>query len=138
MLRECEVSQAHPHNRISPVNKVLSTLLLAGVISSAPLDFAVADELCNASWYGPGFQGKDMANGKPFDMNDVTVIAHKTLPLGTAVSVTNLANNKVILAVVKDRGPYVKGRCVDLSKAGAKELGFLSNGTARVRVQRVK
>ena len=90
---------------------------------------------CRASWYGPGFHGNTMANGQRFDQNDPTHLAHKSLPFGTTLKVTNLQNGRSIIARVTDRGPYVKGRCVDLSKAGAEQLGFLSRGHAPVRVE---
>ncbi len=94
-------------------------------------------ETCKASWYGPGLQGNDMANGDTFDMNDITVVAHKTLPFGTVLIVTNLNNGAVLAVEVQDRGPHVKGRCVDLSRAGSKALGFYCGpkcGTAPVSV----
>lgn len=99
---------------------------------------ANAETTCHASWYGPGFNGNTMANGKRFDMNDPTVVAHKALPFGTRLRLTNLRNGRVIHAVVQDRGPYIKGRCVDLSKAGAAKLGFLNAGTARVSIQVIR
>lgn len=119
------------------VVRVLLTILLTSAASFGVTGFAYAEEVCEASWYGPGFQGDDMANGEPFNMNDPTVVAHKTYPLGTAVRVTNLENGKSIRGIVQDRGPYIKGRCVDLSKAAAAELGYLNAGTARVSVVRL-
>ena len=95
-------------------------------------------EKCSASWYGPGFHGKKMANGKPFDQNNHNHLAHKSLPFGTKLEITNLLNGKTLRATVTDRGPFIRGRCVDLSKAGAIRLGFLSRGHAPVRVQVVK
>ena len=95
-------------------------------------------EICTASWYGPGLQGSTMKNGERFDMNDPTTIAHSTLPMGTKVKITNLENDKWVIVEVKDRGPNrVAGRCVDASKAVAKDLGFYCGprcGTARVEV----
>jgi rare lipoprotein A len=99
--------------------------------------FASAAEHCKASWYGPGFHGKKMANGDRFNQNDASVVAHKTLPFGTQVRITNLDNGNVITATVQDRGPFHKGRCVDVSKAGGEKLGLLGPGTARVSVVRL-
>ncbi|MBU2550101.1 MAG: septal ring lytic transglycosylase RlpA family protein [Proteobacteria bacterium] len=87
-----------------------------------------------ASWYGPNFHGRKTANGERYDMEAMTA-AHKTLPLNTWVKVTNLENNRETIVRVNDRGPFVKGRVVDLSRAGARALGVLGPGTARVRVE---
>lgn len=88
-----------------------------------------------ASWYGPGLQGNDMANGKKFNMNDPTVAAHKTLELGTRLRVKNPDNNKTIIVVVKDRGPYVEDRQLDLSMAAAQKLGFIEQGVTKLEVK---
>ena len=87
-----------------------------------------------ASWYGPKFHGKRTANGEFFDMNAVSA-AHKTLPMPTMVRVTNLDNGRAIAVRVNDRGPFVRGRIIDMSRRGAQLLGFRYKGTARVRVQ---
>lgn len=87
-----------------------------------------------ASWYGPGFHGKRTANGEIYDQEDLTA-AHKTLPLGTMVAVTNLNNDRSIDLRVNDRGPYVDGRIIDLSKGAARELGVLGPGTVPVQVE---
>jgi len=86
-----------------------------------------------ASWYGPDFNGKLTASGEVYDMNALTA-AHKTLPLGTIVEVKNLENGRTVRLTVNDRGPFVRGRIIDLSYRGAKELGVIKKGTARVRV----
>ena len=87
-----------------------------------------------ASWYGRDFQGRTTASGEIFDMNGVSA-AHRTLPLGTVLSVTNLDNFKSIKVRINDRGPFVKGRVLELSFGAAKELGFASQGTARVKLE---
>jgi rare lipoprotein A len=92
------------------------------------------DETGIASWYGEDFHGKSTANGETYDMAALTA-AHRTLPLPTIVRVTNLQNGKSILLRVNDRGPYARGRIIDVSKHAADLLGFQRNGTARVRVQ---
>ncbi len=86
-----------------------------------------------ASWYGPGFHGKLTANGETYNQKAMTA-AHKTLPLPTLVKVENLENGKTIVVRVNDRGPYSKGRIIDLTEVGAKRLGMIDRGTARVRV----
>lgn len=74
-----------------------------------------------ASWYGPGFQGKRTASGSVYNMYSMTA-AHKTLPFGTKVKVTNLSNGKSVVVTITDRGPFVKGRVIDLSKTASKQL----------------
>lgn len=87
-----------------------------------------------ASWYGPQFHGKRTANGEIFDQNQVTA-AHPTLPLPSAVRVTNLENGRSIMLRINDRGPFARGRIIDLSRRAAQLLGFEKNGTAKVRVE---
>ena len=87
-----------------------------------------------ASWYGPGFHGKRTASGERFDQNDLTA-AHRKLPLGSEVKVTNLENGRSITVEINDRGPYAKGRVLDLSKAAARKLGMMENGVAKVRIE---
>ncbi len=87
-----------------------------------------------ASWYGPGFQGRPTASGPPFDMNAMTC-AHRHLPLGTRIKVTDLRNCRSLILRVNDRGPYVAGRVLDVSRAAAKYLGFLGAGLAPVRIE---
>ena len=86
-----------------------------------------------ASWYGPKFHGRRTASGEVFDMHQLTA-AHRTLPLGSWVQVTNLENGRSIQVRVNDRGPFVKGRIIDLSYAAAQSLGMARQGLARVSV----
>jgi len=92
------------------------------------------DETGIASWYGRDFHGRLTANGERFDMHALSA-AHRTLPLPSLVRVTNLENGRSIIVRVNDRGPFVKGRLIDLSWAAAVALGFAEKGTALVRVQ---
>lgn len=87
-----------------------------------------------ASWYGPGFHGKQTANGEVFDENALTA-AHRTLPMPSIVRVTNLDNGRSIVVRVNDRGPFAHGRIIDMSRRGAQLLGFMRRGTAKVRVE---
>lgn len=87
-----------------------------------------------ASWYGEDFHGKLTANGERYNMDALTA-AHRTLPLPTIVRVTNLENGKSLRLRVNDRGPYARGRIIDVSRRAADLLGFQRNGTARVRVE---
>jgi rare lipoprotein A len=86
-----------------------------------------------ASWYGPGFQGKKTANGEKFDTNELTA-AHRTLQMPSLVRVTNLENGRSIIVRVNDRGPFSRGRVMDVSSRAAELLGFKGRGTARVRL----
>ncbi len=86
-----------------------------------------------ASWYGGKFQGRKTASGEIFDTRQFTA-AHKTLSFGTRVKVVNLDNGKVTVVRVNDRGPFVKGRIIDLSQAAAVQLDMMKTGVARVRV----
>ncbi len=91
------------------------------------------DETGIASWYGPTFYGHHTANGEMYDGNQLTA-AHKTLPMPVNVRVTNLENGKSLIVRVNDRGPYARGRIIDLSKRAAELLDVVETGTARVRV----
>lgn len=94
------------------------------------------DEIGIASWYGEQFHNHYTADGEVFDM-DMPSAAHKTLPLPSLVEVTNLANGRTLIVRVNDRGPFVDGRVIDLSKAAAEQLGFVTAGVTRVRVRYV-
>lgn len=87
-----------------------------------------------ASWYGGKFQGRRTASGEIFDTNKLTA-AHKTIPFGTLVRVINLENGKSAIVRINDRGPFVEGRIIDLSRAAALELGMTGRGVARVRIE---
>lgn len=90
-----------------------------------------------ASWYGPEFSNRRTSSGEPYDMNALTA-AHKTLPLGTYVKVTRLDNGKWTIVRINDRGPFVSGRIIDLSKRAAKELDMLNDGIVKVRIEAVQ
>lgn len=89
-----------------------------------------------ASWYGPGFHGKQTSSGETYNQNAMTA-AHKILPLGTTVRVTHLGNGRSVLVRINDRGPFVDNRVIDLSAAAATKLQIMGPGTGRVRVQSV-
>lgn len=91
-------------------------------------------QIGRASWYGRLFQGHQTASGEDFDMNAMTC-AHRSLPLGSIVRVTNLRNNKSVVLRVNDRGPVPQNRIIDLSYAAASFLGFGKRGTAPVKVE---
>lgn len=106
----------------------------ASETSDTPATPIVKAELGIASWYGEQFQGNPTASGEIFDMNGLTA-AHRELPLGTKVKVTNLRNNRSLILRVNDRGPFIPGRSLDVSMAAAKRLGFLGSGLALVQIE---
>jgi rare lipoprotein A len=87
-----------------------------------------------ASWYGREHHGRRTASGERFDMKALTA-AHPTLPFGTRVRVTNLTNNRSVVVRVNDRGPFKRGRILDVSRGAAAELDMIGAGTAKVRVE---
>ena len=84
-----------------------------------------------ASWYGPGFHGRRTASGERFDMNDLTA-AHRTLPFGTRLLVRNITNGQEVVVRINDRGPRIRNRIIDLSRAAAAALDLLQAGDAQV------
>jgi rare lipoprotein A len=119
---------------------LLALTLLAGCAhspagpASAPMSLPPGTEEGSASFYGAGDQGDRTASGTRFDRHALTA-AHPTLPFGTRVRVTNLDNGRSVVVTITDRGPHRGGRIIDLSQAAAHKLGFVREGTARVRVQ---
>ena len=90
-----------------------------------------------ASYYANQFHGRKTANGETFNMNEFTA-AHPSLPFGTWVRVTNLRNGKDVIVRINDRGPFIKGRVIDLSVGAAKQIGLFKSGTAQVRVEAIE
>lgn len=115
---------------------VAALLLVAACASPQPI-WGGYDRTGMASWYGITFHGRTTANGQRYNMYAATA-AHRSLRFGTKVRVTNLANGRSTVLTINDRGPFVKGRIIDVSWAAARELGFLESGVARVRIQEVR
>lgn len=92
--------------------------------------------MMKASWYGPRFHGKLTANGEIYDQMALTA-AHKSLRFGTLLKITNMRNGKSVVVRINDRGPYIAGRQLDLSKGAAIELGLLEKGVAKVKVEEI-
>ncbi|MCD4707410.1 MAG: septal ring lytic transglycosylase RlpA family protein [Candidatus Sabulitectum sp.] len=111
-------SPVYLHHGVSAGTVVTSGLELRGI----------------ASWYGIPFHGRKTANGETYDMNGLTC-AHRTLPFGTVLIVTNMGNNRSVTVRVTDRGPFISGRIVDLSRGAAAVLGMLDTGTALVTMK---
>ena len=107
------------------------TVGLLGAAATVPIDFAKADQLGHASWYS--LPANTTANGEQMNPNDLTA-AHRSLPFGTRVLVENLSNGRSVVVRINDRGPFIGGRIIDLSKAAAASIGMIAAGTAKVRV----
>ena len=123
------------------MKNIAVSLVLAGMLWMVPTaaiafaqDQTRITEEGLASWYGGEFHGRQTANGEIFDTNLLTA-AHRTLPFGTMALVTNLDSGKSVTVRINDRGPFVAGRSIDVSKAAAEELGLISSGVARVRIE---
>jgi len=93
--------------------------------------------IVKTSWYGPGFAGRRTSSGERFNPNQLTA-ASKTLPIGSVVRVTNVENGRSVNVRINDRGPYVRGRGLDLSRRAAQKIGITRKGVARVRITKVK
>ncbi len=93
-----------------------------------------ASTVGTASWYGPKYHGRTTASGERFDMEALTA-AHRHLPFGTRIRVTNLANGRKLVLKVNDRGPFIAGRILDVSRRAARDLGFLEVGLAELRIE---
>lgn len=111
---------------------LISILLLTTACSKHPKNVEVG----KASWYGKKYHGRQTASGETYNMYDFTA-AHKTLPFNSKVKVTNLNNNRSVIVRINDRGPFVRGRIIDLSYAAAEALDYINDGVVKVKVERV-
>ncbi|MDJ0633897.1 MAG: septal ring lytic transglycosylase RlpA family protein [Xenococcaceae cyanobacterium MO_188.B29] len=102
-----------------------------------PLHIARAVFSGKASWYGPGFHGRFTANGERYNQYALTA-AHRSLPFGTRVRVTNMNNGRSVVVRINDRGPFIRGRVIDLSTAAASNIGMIHHGVVPVRVQVIR
>jgi rare lipoprotein A len=117
------------------VMKVVSRTLAPALFSLCILNMTGLEAKANnASWYGPGFQGRKTASGERFNTHQFTA-AHKSLPFGTRVKVVNVTTGRAVVVRINDRGPFVRGRVIDLSHAAAKAIGM--TGLARVALARL-
>ena len=112
------------------VKQILFSLLVISLLSSC--GYTTRKGL--ASYYADSYEGKTTANGEVYRQGKITA-AHKTLPFGTKVEVTNLANNKSVVVRINDRGPFIRGRIIDLTKAAAKEINMVGVGVAKVKIR---
>jgi rare lipoprotein A len=113
------------------------TLLLSGCASQGQVDPQGYRAEGQASYYGARHHGNKTASGERFDQNALTA-AHRSLPFGSQVQVTNLRNNKIVVVRINDRGPYAKQRIIDLSQKAAEQLGMLRDGVVPVRIEQLR
>ena len=131
-----QFSQSSGPRAPHPTYKIGAPYTVKGITYYPHVDYAY-DQTGLASWYGEAFDGQYTANGEVFDLNEITA-AHKTLPLPSIVEVINLQNNRALRVRINDRGPFVDGRIIDVSRRVAQLLGFERSGTAMVRVRVLK
>ncbi len=110
--------------------KMITVGLLGAAILMLPLNAAMADQVGHASWYA---LSSKTASGERMNPNELTA-AHRSLPFGTKVLVENLNNGRSVVVRINDRGPFVGGRIIDVSKAAAAQIGMIGSGTAKVRI----
>ncbi len=114
----------------------LSFVLLLGLLYLYSWGYSIYHRyspIGKASWYGGKFHGKVTANGEIYDMNELTA-AHRYLPFGTKVKVTDLENDKTVIVRINDRGPYISGRIIDLSRKAAQKLKMVKKGISLVKI----
>ena len=137
------MTRSRPHRRYAAARAargpllLLAALLLAAGCASAPAGRPGDRERGIASWYGPGFHGRQTANGETYDMHAMTA-AHKSLPFDTVVEVRNLDNGRRTRVRINDRGPFVRGRIIDLSRSAADAIDMIGSGVARVEITVVR
>jgi len=119
---------------LAPILKGMKKLVPLILLATAALLGAEPEFEGIASWYGGKFHGRLTSSGEVFDTNDMTA-AHRTLPFGTMVKVTNLDNGRSAVVKINDRGPFVEGRIIDLSRSAAEEIDMLGQGVARVSLE---
>ena len=123
------------------ISLLVTLLFVAGCAGTGPMIRGGSDSgrdrsevVGFASFYGSEFHGRRTASGERYDQDELSA-AHRTLPFGTRVRLTNLKNGRTVVVRVTDRGPFRRGRIVDVSKRAARELGFIRAGVARVRLE---
>jgi rare lipoprotein A len=113
--------------------KITSGLLTASLTLGSLCTPVLAETIGKASYYGKGFHGRLAANGERFNMHAMTA-AHRSLPFGTRLQVTNMKNGRSVVVRISDRGPYVRGRILDLSLGAAQAIGMVHSGVEKVKV----
>jgi rare lipoprotein A len=126
-------SEKNERNEQILVDEFIPQTVKENIINTSTVKYIQRGTM-KASWYGPKFHGKLTANGEIYDQMALTA-AHKSLSFGTLLKVTNPRNGRSVIVRINDRGPYVEGRDLDLSKAAAIELGMLKKGVGRVKIE---
>lgn len=134
MLQACGSGDAHRPHVSAPSKSYASRPPVQRSVVPNQQRGEQYDIVGTASWYGGKFHGRRTANGEVYNMNQLTA-AHPTLPFDTWVDITNLRNGRTITLRINDRGPFIKGRVIDVSRRAAKKLGFINDGIARVGIR---
>ena len=119
---------------MTPMRSIHAALLAASCLLALTTSAGAQGLEGQASWYGPGFHGRQTANGETFNQNALTA-AHPSLPFGTEVRVTYSSTGESVVVRINDRGPYAHGRVIDLSREAADEIGLLNAGVGKVRLE---
>src|SRR5437870_818731 len=127
---------ARRRSRLVSAASLMAILLVGTAALAAEHDAQPAARIGRASWYGAAFHRRPTASGERFDLHRMTC-AHRTLPLGTTVRVTNLLNGRSVLVTITDRGPFRRHRDIDVSYGAARVLGMVQRGVARVLIEPV-
>ncbi len=137
-----QISSAHASQCLSACGALFSLIVIGATGCTKHVSVARPVSIGHtetgiASWYGEPYHGRKTASGEVYDMNSLSA-AHRSMPFGTWVQVTNLGNAKHVTVRITDRGPFVHGRIIDLSRAAAQQIEMIGPGTARVRVKVVR
>ena len=134
-LAASQIVTFNPLNNSAEAAKRLESLSIVSATAKNSKPIAVSEG--KASFYSDEFHGRKTANGETFNMDKLTA-AHPSLPFGTWVKVTNLRNGKDVVVRINDRGPFIKGRIIDLSISAAKEIGIIKSGTVQVKLEAIQ
>lgn len=119
----------------NPKNEKSNPISMESFVNTANVKYSDLG-MMKVSWYGPRFHGRLTANGEIYNQNAFTA-AHKSFKFGTLLKITNLNSNKSVVVRINDRGPYIPGRQIDLSKAAAEELGVIDHGVKELKVEKI-
>lgn len=128
------INHAYPRSYTILITQLLSSFIFVSLILPGNANAGIKTQTGLASWYGAKFQNKRTASGMRFDKNKLTA-AHRTLPLGSRVRVTNLRNGKSVVVLINDRGPFSKKRVIDLSYRAARVISLVHRGVSLVRLE---
>lgn len=134
-LLHCNVIGRRMKKQMTALCRQASPVMMGAAFVAFTAFSALAD-IGHASFYGRELAGRRTASGEVFRPEGMTA-AHRSLPMGTRLKVTNLGNGKSVVLRINDRGPFVRGRLIDVSQGAARQLGFVAQGTARVRIERM-